>query len=223
MTEPKYIPKPGDIFEWCDEQYICIESYSSCGVVNTIGETYYIRGFMWDYQDEIPKFIRKSTEEELERIGLNVKAAKKVIMESLLETEMVKHPTYKDDVKFNAIIHGFSVNPQIKVMSKEGKRITEARLESVSIEPSFPEEVKLSMYGDMVNRLKANMEWHKHGTLVECSNDKDFKKYWKGIYIGKHPLQNKHIIYLPERKHLDIKESVDIFEFWRVIGFDIGK
>lgn len=35
-----YIPQQGDIFEWCEEEYICIESGSYSGIVNPKEETY---------------------------------------------------------------------------------------------------------------------------------------------------------------------------------------
>jgi hypothetical protein len=65
-----YIPQVGDLFEWCDEQYWCIESGKYSGVVNLVGETFYQRGFYWNYGGESPKFIRKATERELEKMGI---------------------------------------------------------------------------------------------------------------------------------------------------------
>lgn len=59
-----YIPTKGDVFKWCDEEYICIESNSHSGLVNPIGETYYIRNFLWSYENEPQEFIRRLTEEE---------------------------------------------------------------------------------------------------------------------------------------------------------------
>lgn len=64
----KYIPQKGDLFEWCDEQYWCIESTQYSGVVNPVGETYYLRGFIWNYSNEQAKFIRKATNEEYEKM-----------------------------------------------------------------------------------------------------------------------------------------------------------
>ena len=63
-----YIPEKGDLFEWCDEKYWCIESSSFSGVVNPVGETFYQRGFIWDYGNEKPIFIRKATEREFENM-----------------------------------------------------------------------------------------------------------------------------------------------------------
>jgi len=61
-----YIPQKGDLFEWCDEKYWCIESGNYSGVVNPVGETFYQRGFIWNYGNEKPIFIRKATEQEFE-------------------------------------------------------------------------------------------------------------------------------------------------------------
>jgi hypothetical protein len=60
----KYIPKKGDVFKWCDEEYICIESKDFSGVVNLKGENYYERGFIWNYGNEPQIFIREVTQEE---------------------------------------------------------------------------------------------------------------------------------------------------------------
>ena len=72
VKSDNYIPQRGDLFEWCDEQYWCIETSSYSGVVNPVGETYYIRGFIWNYGGENPKFIRKATEKELENKGITL-------------------------------------------------------------------------------------------------------------------------------------------------------
>jgi hypothetical protein len=71
MKEEEYIPQPGDLFKWCAEEYWCIETGSHKGVVNPVEETYYTRGFIWNYGGEKPKFIRKATEQELESMGIN--------------------------------------------------------------------------------------------------------------------------------------------------------
>jgi len=63
-----YIPQKGDLFEWCDELYWCIESGKYSGVVNPVGETYYQRGFIWNYGNEKPIFVRKATEQEFESL-----------------------------------------------------------------------------------------------------------------------------------------------------------
>lgn len=69
-TDEKYIPQVGDLFEWCDEDYWCIETGSYYGVANPVGETYYIRNFIWMYGGESPVFKRKATDDELEKIGI---------------------------------------------------------------------------------------------------------------------------------------------------------
>ena len=63
-----YIPQKGDLFEWCDEKYWCIESGNYSGVVNPVGETFYQRGFIWNYGNENPIFVRKATEREFENM-----------------------------------------------------------------------------------------------------------------------------------------------------------
>jgi len=68
MEKEKYTPVKGDVFKWVDEEYICIESGKFSGVVNPIVETYYIRGFIWEYDKEKPEFVRKATNEELDRL-----------------------------------------------------------------------------------------------------------------------------------------------------------
>lgn len=60
----------GDIIEFCDENYFVIENSGSQGVVNPLGENYYVRFFEWQYQGEKAKFIRKPTKDELEWLGL---------------------------------------------------------------------------------------------------------------------------------------------------------
>lgn len=60
----------GDVIEFCDEHYFVIENNGSSGVVNPFGENFYIRFFQWQYQDSIAKFVRKSTKDELERLGI---------------------------------------------------------------------------------------------------------------------------------------------------------
>lgn len=60
----------GDVVSFCDEHYYVIENYGSTGVVCPFGETFYVRGFYWEYQGEKTKFIQKPTINELERLGL---------------------------------------------------------------------------------------------------------------------------------------------------------
>lgn len=63
-----YIPKKGDIFKWCEEEYICIESTDFSGVVNPKGESYYLRGFIWNYGNELQEFVRELTQKEYNNI-----------------------------------------------------------------------------------------------------------------------------------------------------------
>ncbi len=68
--ENNYIPTAGDIFEWCEELYCCIEGDSKFGVVHQLGTDYQHRGFNFTYDGEQPKFIRKATEVELIEFGV---------------------------------------------------------------------------------------------------------------------------------------------------------
>ena len=70
MEDKKYIPEAGDVISFCDEEYVCIQSNATNGVVNPIGETFYLRNFYWEFKGEYVKFIRKSTQEELSKLGL---------------------------------------------------------------------------------------------------------------------------------------------------------
>ncbi len=67
-----YIPQIGDMFEWNEEKFWCIETGRFRGVVNPIGETYYLRQFQWVYGGHYPKFIRKANQNELDKLGLSV-------------------------------------------------------------------------------------------------------------------------------------------------------
>ena len=76
-NEAEKIDKPqtfdfqkGDVIEFCDENYFVIENNGSTGVVNPFGENHYVRFFHWKFQDEIAKFVRKPTKDELKRLGL---------------------------------------------------------------------------------------------------------------------------------------------------------
>lgn len=56
--------------------------------------------------------------------------------------------------------------------------------------------------------------WPKYGDKVMCSNDPDYKEYWLGLYIGKHPNEDSHIVLLRARPKLKIKnEQADVFYF----------
>lgn len=58
----------GDVINFCDELYYVIENNGIKGVVNPIGQNYYIRNFYWNYNGEISYFVRKSTKEELDKL-----------------------------------------------------------------------------------------------------------------------------------------------------------
>ena len=60
----------GDVIEFCDEFFYVIENNGSSGVVNPFGETFYVRNFNWKYGSYESKFVRKSTEHELLKLGL---------------------------------------------------------------------------------------------------------------------------------------------------------
>lgn len=61
--------KKGDVVEFCDQQYYVIENNGSKGVVNPFGENFYLSDFHWELGDEVTKFVRKSTQRELENLG----------------------------------------------------------------------------------------------------------------------------------------------------------
>jgi len=67
---PVFDFQKGDVVEFCDEQYFVIENNGSTGVVNPFGETFYLRNFYWKFEYEETKFVRKPTDEELNRLGL---------------------------------------------------------------------------------------------------------------------------------------------------------
>jgi hypothetical protein len=66
----KFNFKIGDVIEFCDQQYFVIENHGSKGVVNPIGENFYIRFFNWQYGEEVSRFVRKPTDYELDKLGL---------------------------------------------------------------------------------------------------------------------------------------------------------
>ena len=68
MEKINYTPQKGDVFKWCDEEYICIESREYSGVVNPTGENYYIRNFIWNYGGEFPEFMHKLEVREFENL-----------------------------------------------------------------------------------------------------------------------------------------------------------
>lgn len=53
----------------------------------------------------------------------------------------------------------------------------------------------------------------QYGDKVHVSLDKDFKSVWYGIYIGKHPTKNLHIILTRARPKLKIRESIDTWKY----------
>lgn len=63
-----YIPEKGDYFRWNDEVYFCVESGERSGVVNPVGENFYIRNFQWDFEGEKAVFFRKATQQEYRQI-----------------------------------------------------------------------------------------------------------------------------------------------------------
>lgn len=70
LLAPVFDFEKGDVVEFCNEQYFVIENNGLTGVVNIIGETFYLRNFYWKFQDEETKFVRKPTTDELQRLGL---------------------------------------------------------------------------------------------------------------------------------------------------------
>ncbi len=60
----------GDVVDYCDDLHFVIENNGTTGVVNPIGENYYIRNFYWDFMGSKTKFVRKPTDYELMKLGL---------------------------------------------------------------------------------------------------------------------------------------------------------
>lgn len=52
-----------------------------------------------------------------------------------------------------------------------------------------------------------------YGDTVKCSNSKDYREFWIGKYIGKHPTKNRHLVLLRARPSLRIKEEPQIFAY----------
>ena len=67
-TEKPFVP--GDVIEFCDDNYFVIENYGSSGAVCPFGETYYVNNFFWSFGSDKAKFVRKPTAEELHRLGI---------------------------------------------------------------------------------------------------------------------------------------------------------
>lgn len=58
QTYKKYIPQPGDVFEWCDEEFICLTSSSTVGTVRQEGDSI-TQKFYWNFDSEPQIFKRK--------------------------------------------------------------------------------------------------------------------------------------------------------------------
>ena len=68
MKENLYTPEVGDVFEWCDEHYICQSSNKMSGVVYYLDATLASNNFYWNYADETCRFIRKATDKEMNKL-----------------------------------------------------------------------------------------------------------------------------------------------------------
>lgn len=70
-TNVDYIPQKGDLFEYGKDLFWCIDTGVNNGVVNPVGESFYLFAFQWNKnKDKKPKFIRKATVLELESMGI---------------------------------------------------------------------------------------------------------------------------------------------------------
>ena len=52
-----------------------------------------------------------------------------------------------------------------------------------------------------------------YGDKVKCSQQNDYKDFWRGTYIVKHPTKDAHIVLLRARPELRIEEELDIFTY----------
>lgn len=68
MENTEYIPKVGHIFQWCDEEYLCIKTDKHSGDVIPVGDSCHVNNFYWNYGGEKPKFIREISVEKTEQI-----------------------------------------------------------------------------------------------------------------------------------------------------------
>lgn len=70
MNQSKVLPfERGDVIEFCDDLFIVIRGGCHCGVVGELANPKETINFWWDlFQDQICKFVRKSTPKELEII-----------------------------------------------------------------------------------------------------------------------------------------------------------
>lgn len=74
--------------------------------------------------------------------------------------------------------------------------------------------IQLTIY--LLSRDKINMTFGEalyNGDKVKCSDEEDFKEFWYGTYIGKHPTKEAHIILCRARPELRIGENVDTFTY----------
>jgi len=62
--------KVGDVISFCDSDYVVIENNGNSGVVWELGSTGYLINFQWKFGDELCKFRRRATEQELISLGL---------------------------------------------------------------------------------------------------------------------------------------------------------
>ena len=52
-----------------------------------------------------------------------------------------------------------------------------------------------------------------YGDKVKCSMTKDYKDFWLGTYIAKHPTKNRHVVLLRARPSLRIEEELETFAY----------
>lgn len=52
-----------------------------------------------------------------------------------------------------------------------------------------------------------------YGERVIVSDDPKLESFWYGIYIGKHPTKNSHVVLTRERPKLKIPETVDCWKY----------
>ena len=52
-----------------------------------------------------------------------------------------------------------------------------------------------------------------YGDKVKCSMSKDYREFWLGTYIAKHPTKNRHVVLLRARPSLRIEEELETFAY----------
>lgn len=52
-----------------------------------------------------------------------------------------------------------------------------------------------------------------YGDKVKCSQQNNYKDFWRGTYIAKHPTKDAHIVLLRARPELRIEEEIDMFAY----------